>query len=63
MKSNILQVSELKKLLSKHNDADFVVLSITSFDEEGAEAELRIDRPYSNSGTVIMETKAELFGF
>lgn len=62
MKSSILRVGELKKLLSKHNDTDFVALSITSFDEEGAEAELRIDRPYSNSGTVVMETKVELFG-
>ena len=37
---DIVKVKDLKKLLKQHSDEDYVVLRITSYDEEGASAKL-----------------------
>ena len=40
--SDMINIKDLKKILNKYGDNDYLMLSITSFDEEGATAEVFI---------------------
>ena len=39
---DMIDIKDLKKILNKYSDNDYLMLSITSFDEEGATAEVFI---------------------
>lgn len=61
MKS-ILKVKELKNILEKYKDEDSVWLMITSFDEEGASAELQIRNTKGNVKPIMKDTSG-VWGF
>ena len=59
MKHGILTVKELRKILKDYDKNDTVSLSIVSFDEEGAKAELSVNAKKKNK--VIMREERSVW--
>ena len=60
-KPSSITVKKMKEILGKYNDKDYILLNITSFDEEDAYAELNI---HSKDKTItIMEEHCGSWGF
>jgi hypothetical protein len=59
VKHSILTVKELRKILKDYDKNDTVSLSIVSFDEEGAKAELSVNTKKKNK--VIMREERSVW--